>query len=231
MQATSFARRPVAWSLALVALASTAQPADDAPWQLRQFDEASGTSVYLRARGDDTPAFRCVTHLRVRLATLVAVLLDTDGMPEWVFRTRRVVRLEADATSTSGVSQVVTAMPWPLLDREAIVAWRITQETETLAVTIDGRSAPERLAPTPGLVRMPSFESQWRFSPLANGTVEVRFEGHGDPGGKLALPALRGFVDAAVWQGPLQTMKALRGVVTRPDYRDAMLPFIREPAP
>ncbi|OGA98408.1 MAG: hypothetical protein A3E25_09290 [Burkholderiales bacterium RIFCSPHIGHO2_12_FULL_69_20] len=52
-----------------------------------------------------------------------------------------------------------------------------------------------------------------------------------DPGGSLASPLLRGFVVAAIWEAPLQTVNALRHIVQRPEYRDAVLPFITEPAP
>jgi hypothetical protein len=201
---------------------------DDALWQLRHTDASTGTRVYLRGRGDLVPEFRAIAVMPTRLSALVAVLLDTDAMPQWVYRTRRVVRVEASAP-TQGVSQVITAMPWPLSDREAIVEWRLTQDADTGVVLLEGRGAPDRLPPSQGLVRMPSFESRWRFAPLAEGRVEVLFEGHGDLGGNLALPALRAFVDAALWEAPLQTVNALRQMVERDEYRHASLAFVREP--
>lgn len=202
--------------------------AQDAPWRLHLTDESTGTQVFLRERGAELPAFRATTRIHARVASLVAVLLDTEAMPEWVYRTRRVVRIEA-ASPTQGVSQVITAMPWPLLDREAVVAWQLTQDPATCAVRIEGRSAPERLPPTTELVRMPSFASRWIFMPAGPAGVEVSFEGHGDPGGNLAGALLRGFLEAAVQEAPLQTVNALRAMVGRPVYRDAALPFICEP--
>ncbi len=199
--------------------------AQDAPWRLHLTDESTGTQVFLRERGTELPAFRATTRIDARVASLVAVLLDTDAMPEWVYRTRRVLRIEA-ASPTQGVSQVITAMPWPLLDREAIVAWTLKQDPATCAVDIEGRSAPERLPPTTGLVRMPSFASRWTFTPAGPGVVDVSFEGHGDPGGNLAGPLLRSFLAGAVQDAPLQTVNALRAMVARPAYRDARLPFI-----
>lgn len=213
----------------LVWLHAGATADDDAGWQLRHSDETTGTQVYLRERGLEVPEFRAVTRLPVRLSALVAVLLDSERMPEWVYRNRQVALVEGRGPM-QGVSQVIIAMPWPLHDREAIVAWQLAQDAQTGVVTIEGRSAPDKLAPDARWVRMPSFESRWRFAPLADGAVDVRFEGHGDPGGSLALPLLRTFVDAAVWQAPLYTVNALRERVTRAEYREATLPFIREPA-
>lgn len=190
-------------------------------WVERAHDEASGTTVYLHDLGPDQfPAFRAVARWPVRVAALVAVLLDSERMPDWVYRTRRVVRL-SPAGQTSGVSQVTTEFPWPLADREAIVAWRLEHDPATGAVAIVGRSAPEHLPPEPALVRMPSFASSWRFTPLDGGLTEVRFEGHGNPGGALDSVLLRGFVSTMVWQAPLHTMAALRRIVDEPAYRDA----------
>jgi hypothetical protein len=223
------ARQWAAW-LVLILHQATAHTDEAAGWRLRHTDETTGTRVYLRDRGDAAPEFRAVTRMAVRLSTLVAVLLDTDRMPEWVYRTRQVTRL-GRLEPTKGVSQVITAMPWPLRDREAVVAWHMAQEPRSGTVTIEGRSAKTGLPQKEDWVRMPSFESRWRFEPLADGQVEVRFEGFGDPGGSLALPLLREFVNAAVWEAPLLTVNALRQMVVRDEYRRAVFPFIREPAP
>jgi hypothetical protein len=203
--------------------------ADETGWRLQHVDEETQTQVFLRDRGHEVAEFRAVTHMKVRLSSLVAVLLDTDSMPAWVYRTRHVARLDG-SSATHGVSQVITSMPWPLRDREAIVEWTLSQDPQSRAVTIEGRSAADKLAPTDGLQRMPSFESSWRFVPQPGGEVEIRFEGHGDPGGNLSLPVLRTFVDAAVAEAPLRTVIALRKWATRPDYERATYPFIREPS-
>jgi len=100
-----------------------AAPADESPWQLRHVEPETDTRIYLRSRGAAVPAFRGVTRLQARLSTLVALLLDTEQMPEWVFRVRRVRPIEAP-DPMHGVTQVITGMPWPLQDREAIDVYR-----------------------------------------------------------------------------------------------------------
>lgn len=222
------------WSLAW---AQAHAQADASPWQWRHTDADSGTQVWLQDRGDLPPAFRASTRVKARLTSLVALLLDRSVMPEWVYRTRAVQSLHQDGPQ-QGVSLVVTAMPWPLDDRESVVSWQLRQSPANAVVTLSGRSVepagqPWLPAPAPGRVRMPSFGSQWTFEPVAGlpGEVDVRFEGHGDPGGSLALPLLRHFVHAAIWEAPRQTVNALRKMVQRPTYRDAVLPFITEPAP
>lgn len=209
--------------------ACVAADTDTQGWQLRYQDEASETAVYQRERADGLPAFRAVTIMNARLSALVAVVLDSARMPEWVYRTRLAEVLVRDGP-TKGVSRVVSAMPWPLSDREAIVAWQLTQDAQTGAVLLAGHgtTAPP---PPPELVRMPSFESRWRFAPRSDGAVEVTFEGHADLGGNMAFAPLRAFAAAAVWQAPLETINGLRQMVQRPQYRAAELPYIREPGP
>ena len=207
-----------------------ARSGSDAPWQLRARDEASGAEVYLRTRGSEVNEFRAETRLRVRLSALVAVLLDNERMPAWVYRARQVRTLESHGP-LQGLTQVIVGMPWPLQDREAIVAWQLMQDADSGTVTFEGRSASDAVPLDARYVRMPSFVSRWRFTPRAEGWVDVRFEGLGDPGGSLSFPLLRAFVNAAVWEAPLKTVVALREVVVRPEYRDSVLPFIREAAP
>ncbi|MCW5636420.1 MAG: hypothetical protein KIT17_24010 [Rubrivivax sp.] len=221
MAGCGFAR--VAATLLVVAGPAVAADAADEGWVERSRDEASGTTVYLRDRGPgEFPAFLAVARWPVRVAALTAVLLDSDRMPEWVYRVRRVVRL-SPAGARTGVSQVITAFPWPLNDRESIVAWRLEHDAATGALAITGRSAPAHLPPNPNFVRMPSFASSWRFAPVEGGLTEVRFEGHGNPGGALDSALLRGFVSTMVWQAPLHTMAALRRMVDDPAYRDRPL--------
>ncbi|HET7527939.1 MAG TPA: hypothetical protein VFK10_18510 [Burkholderiaceae bacterium] len=208
---------------------AAAPAADSAPWQLVKEDAATDTRVWLRERVGEASEFRATTRLAAHLGALAAVLLDDKHTQDWVYRARESVVLESDGP-TRGVTMVVTDMPWPLQDRESIVAWELKQDPRTLAVTLVGRSVPERLPPNPERVRMPRFESRWELTPQPGGQVDVVFEGHGNPGGNLALPLLRDFINQAMWQGPWRTINALRDMVRRPEFKDATLPFIQEPA-
>lgn len=204
--------------------------ADEADgWQLRQEDPQTETRVWTRERPEGLPAFRAATTIPARLASLAAVLLDPTRTQDWVFRAREAVLLASDGP-TRGVTLVVTAMPLPLSDRESIVEWEMTQDPQTLTVTMAGHSLPDRLPPHPDRVRMPSFESRWQLTPRADGRVDVLFEGFADPGGNLALPLLRHFVAAAVWEAPWNTVRALREIVRQPPFPQAELSFISEPA-
>ena len=223
--------RAAAWlAAALLISAGPAHADDTGAWQLRHEDPQTDTRVWTRERAGAVPEFRATTSIEARLSTLAAVLLDNTRTREWVFRAREAVVLSSDGPNR-GVTLVVTDMPPPLSDRESIVAWEMAQDPQTLTVTLAGHSVPDRLPPNPKRVRMQFFESRWQLTPRAGGRVDVLFEGFGDPGGNLAQPLLRWFVNGAISEAPWQTIKALRGMVKRPPFPQAELPFIREPAP
>jgi hypothetical protein len=210
-----------------LATAASAQ-GQDLDWRLREEDTEVPTRVYLRDRPGAVPAFRGTTVIAARLASLTAVLLDPTRTQDWVYRARSAELLSSDGP-TRGVTRVVTAMPLPLDDREAVVAWEMTQDPQTLAVTLAGRNAPDAPPPHPGRVRMPTFESRWTLTPRADGRVDVAFEGLGDLGGNLDNALLRHFIAAVVWQGPWYTLRRLHEMVRLPEFAQVHLPFIREP--
>lgn len=214
--------------LGWAALVPAAAQGIDAAWQLRETDPELPLSVYLRERPGAVPAFRASTVIDARLAALAAVLLDDSRTQDWVYRARRAELLQRDGP-TRGVTLVITGMPFPLADRESVVAWEMTQDAQTLMVTLSGRNAPDALPPHPDRVRMPTFESRWTLTPRPDGRVDVVFEGLGDPGGSLDRPLLRHFVSAAAWEAPWYTVRALHQMVRRPEYAQAQLDFIREP--
>lgn len=219
-----------AMCLGLVALVPAQAQEADASWRLRETDPEVPVSVYLRERPGALPAFRASTVIEARLSALAAVLLDATRTQDWVYRTRRAELLQSDGP-TRGVTLVITGMPFPLADRESVVAWEMTQEAQTLVVTLSGRNAPDVLPPHPDRVRMPTFESRWTLTPRTDGRVDVVFEGLGDPGGSLNSPLLRHFASAAAWEAPWHTLRALHEMVRRPEYAQAQLDFIREPQP
>jgi hypothetical protein len=217
------------WCAAVaIFLAAPVWGQDATAWHLQREDAATSTKAWSGQRADGIPAFRATTVVEARLSSLVAVLLDTSRAPQWVYRLREAALLRTDGP-TRGVTLVVTASPFPLKDRESVVAWEVAQDPNSLAVTVTCRPTADAPALRADRVRMAVFESRWLFTPRPDGRVEVLFEGMGDPGGNLAWPVLRHFANAAVWEGPWHTVLSLHRMVREPPFPQAELAFIREP--
>ncbi len=195
-------------------------------WQLVRDDPSAEIALWSRRRGDALPNLRATAVIDAPLLSLAAVLLDSSRAHEWVYRTREARSLESQGP-LQGVMLFVTSMPWPLADREVVVAWSMKQDPETFVITLAGRAVAGHLPQDPSRVRMPLFESLWQLRPRADGRVDVLFEAVADPGGNLSLAPLRQFVAMAMQEGPRQTVLALREIVRRPTYARPALPGLR----
>jgi hypothetical protein len=132
-------------------------------------------------------------------------------------------------SETESYVHIVNSLPLPLYDRDVIVHSRITQDARTLQLTFRGSGVADIAPRDERYVRMPVVESSWTFTPLADGMVEVVFQGHGDPGGSLSSVLLAWFVRLSISEAPHKTMLNMKQLVSRPEYQAARYSFIREP--
>jgi hypothetical protein len=183
--------------------------------------------IHTRPGPGDTRSFYGVTRLRTSLSSLVAVLLDRDRAHAWSFRVRSVETLP-NSTPTHGFARMISSVPWPLTERETVYEWRLAQSEQTGTVTIEVINRPDLLPPDDRFVRIQRMASTWHFTPLPGQQVEVSFLGHGEPGGNLDSPVLKAFVQAAVAEAPLVTLRGLRRAVLASRYREARFSFVRE---
>ena len=208
-------RRPIA-ALALIAaticapLAGSAEPEPEgAEWTLVKSSDDAEVRVYQRDAPSGLREFRAVTRVQSTIGGLIALFTDVEQMDEWVYRTREVRRLEVVGDGEI-YAHTVIGMPWPFEDRDAVLHIRVTQDPVTHAVTIRIDSTDSQDLPRGHRVRMPLVRSVWTVRPVEDGQAEVVFQGIGDPGGNLASPWLRWFVDLSSWQAPLSTLEGLR---------------------
>jgi len=198
-------------------------------WQLKVADKEAGIEVFSRVNEQGYPEFRGVTRVQSRLSAFVALFKDLDRMPEWAYRVRKAERLKV-ISETESYIHIVNSLPLPLYDRDVIVHSAIRQDAGTLQLAFRGSGVADFAPRDDRYVRMPVVESAWTFTPLADGAVEVVFQGHGDPGGSLSSVLLAWFVRLSISEAPYHTMLQMKKLVSRPEYQAARYPFIREPA-
>lgn len=215
---------------ALLVLLQLAWPCAASEWTLKIDDPEADIRVFSRVNDLGYPEFRGVTKVKSRLSAFVALFKDLPNMPNWAYRIRKAERLKM-LSDTESYSYTVNSMPPPLFDRDAVVHSTISQDTATLKMTFRGTGVPDYAPKNDRYVRMPVVESTWTFTPVADGMVEVVFDGYGDPGGSLSSGLLAWFVRLTLNEAPYQTMLRMKEFISRPEYQAARYPYVREAAP
>ena len=198
----------------------------DGEWMLKKARD--DIQIYYRTTDDGHREFRGITRVRSSLSALVAVLYDVKSMPKWVHRILEARKLE-QIGDREAYSYVAIRMPWPFRNRDAVLHTTLEQDPRTLAVTIRGANVDGHLPERSQHVRVSKIRSHWTFHPKADGSVEVGFQGYGDPGGSLSSPLMRWAIDLVLWESPMKTLQGLRQMIVEPGYQNSNLSFIREP--
>ncbi|HET8731288.1 MAG TPA: START domain-containing protein [Moraxellaceae bacterium] len=210
--------------LCVLMLAAPAMAAAD-EWEGGK--ESHGIRVWTRIEpGSAVRAFKASMIVKTTLSGLVNLIQDTDNANRWVYSTDRILMLKQDVEKGTFVVRAEMNFPWPLTDRDVIVAGQVVQDERTLTVTINshGISGPEYPV-DPNYVRMPTMEGTWIFRPLGSGMVEVTMIGHADPGGHIPP----GIVNMLIDMTPRKTLEGMRRLLPDPRYQKTTLPQIREP--
>ena len=208
--------------VALLLLVSVVSQA--AEWELAR--DRNGIKVWTRNEpGYPIRAFKAVTTVDSSLSGLVSLIMDTDHVSEWAYRILGVNVLTRDDDAATFVIYTKTDFPWPLSNRDVVLAGQIAQDEKTKLVTIRSRSTPAGQYPEqPGFLRMPDMVGDWIFRPLGAGKVEVTMIGRADPSGNIPF----GVVNLIIHETPYRTLQGLRQVIGADRYQRARLKQIKE---
>lgn len=201
--------------------------ADDAPSDLKLVVDKKNIKIWTYVvPNSELRGFKAVTVVKSSLSGLVSLITDTENAKRWLYRTSTIDVLKRDDTAHLFTIRVITDLPWPFNDREALVDVRITQDATSGKVRIDSNESPDaaHYPVKECCVRMPLVQGFWMFKPLANGMVEVTMSGHADPGGNV--PA--GAVNFLIQEHPYNTLKGLRKVIGDAKYQKSQYPTIHE---
>ncbi|MDT8397991.1 MAG: START domain-containing protein [Pseudomonadales bacterium] len=195
-------------------------------WELKR--DRDNIQVYTR-KVPDSPyaAVRVVSVLEnIRLSALVALIRDAPACSQWADKCAESYVYER-LSEQEALVYTHNAMPFPVKDRD-VLARSSWQQDEVSGVVMMHSVATQDIMPeVKGRLRLTDAEASWIFTPLPSGAVEVVNEAHIDPGS-----ALPGWVtNMLLVDTPFSTMKALTEAVYRPEYRDAIVDFIKDKVP
>ena len=161
--------------------------------------------------------------MQARLSSLVALIEDTPSFPRWLHSCKSAHILERSKLNES-YDYVVTDMPWPVADRDAIVHSQLTQNKSSKEVLIKLSASQKHMPPQQGLVRIKNMTGKWQLTPVEMNRVKVVYEMSVDPGGKIP----KWIVNAMVVDIPFYTLQKLRAVVKEAKYVNASLKNVSE---
>jgi hypothetical protein len=202
--------------LLLAGFTTWAQPG----WELRT--EKKGIRVYTRTFPDSKfKAIKVELLLQTSLSRLVAVLLDVNTAPDWVYATKSAVLLKKISPSELIYSSEVR-LPWPFSNRDFIARLVTTQDPRTRVVTVYGPTMGDYVPEKKDIVRVKHSEGKWIITPESNGYLRVEYTLRTDPGGDIPAWLFNMFVT----RGPLESFEKLQQQIKKPAYDKVNLPFI-----
>ncbi|HXB95523.1 MAG TPA: START domain-containing protein, partial [Puia sp.] len=191
-------------------------------WALK--NDKDGIKVYTRTFPDSKfKAIRVELELETTLSRMVAVLLDVNSGADWIYGTKSSVLLKkVSPTELYYYSEV--NIPWPFDNRDFIARLRVTQDSVTKVVTIDGPTVADYLPPKKDIVRVTQSEGKWVITPVGKDHVRIEYTLRTDPGGDIPAWLFNLFVT----KGPTESFGNLKEQLKKPTYAQVHLPFIVE---
>lgn len=195
-------------TLLAVLLFANVAVADELRWRLVK--DQDQVQVYLaEVQGSRYQAYRGVTLMRVALPRLLAMQEDVSGSCAWVYACAEQRLLSSEGDLHWLYTRLYT--PWPVKGRDSIV--KVTTETAADgSVTRNLQGEPGYLPEQGALVRVSKFEGFWRMQPRDDGLVEVTYQAHTEPGGRMPAWLANTFVVDV----PFHTLQAMRQLAEQP---------------
>lgn len=185
--------------------------------------EKQGIKVSSRfVEGSKVKALKVDCQVKATTAQVVALLMDIDATPEWVYHTKSCKLLRQISPSELYYYSEVN-LPWPLENRDFVARISVTQNPATKVVTVDAPAVPGWVKQKEGIVRVSHSVGTWILTPVDDKTTKVQYTLQVDPGG--VIPAW--LVNTFAAQGPIESFKKMKGQLALSKYRNISLPFIR----
>jgi hypothetical protein len=182
----------------LLGLGATAAPG----WQLVK--EGHGIKIYAAAGSADFKSIKAVAVFDGTPEKFLAILLDVDDQPKWVYGTRQSYILQ-QVNNREILYYVETDLPWPAHNRDVVVRMKIKENRANRSLKITSVGEPQALPVRERNVRVPHFAATWEVKAVAKNKISLTYLLEINPGG--SLPAW--IVNLFVSKGPYESLRNL----------------------
>ena len=178
-------------------------------WKLRKNED--GIKVF---RGSvPTSAFKAIKvecTLEGTISSLENVLSKVALQKEWVYHNKSAQILKKQGPGDLYYYSE-TVMPWPIVNRDAVVHLVITDDTVHDALTAIGTGVPKYIPEKKNKVRVAHSLVHWYVTTPAPGKIHIVYTIEIDPGGSLPAWLVNKFAD----KGPYESFKNLEQLLEK----------------
>ncbi len=203
-------------------LASHAQSSSLNKWKLVK--NQNNIKIYLRKHHSSSLKEALgIMKIKTNLCSIVALLKDTQNHKSWMFanKSSKILKRYDDF---EWILYTQSEAPWPILDRDLISHSRMHQSENNCEIKIKSYAVPDYVSTKNGFVRIKEMNSEWTFTPLPDGFIEIKFKILINLGG--ALPVW--LTNFAVDKGPYNTLQKMKKALSERKYHEAIVPYIKE---
>ncbi|WP_295648951.1 START domain-containing protein [uncultured Mucilaginibacter sp.] len=205
----------VALMLVLKAVVVAAQ----CDWKLST--EREGIKIYTGGvPGSTIKAIKVEAMFNATAAQLVALIMDVNTSPDWVYHTKssKLIK-QVSASELYYYSEV--SLPWPAANRDFVAHLIVTQNPDTKVITIDGPAVAGFIPVKEGIVRIIDSKGKWIITPIGTNQIKVEYSIHVDPGG--SLPSW--LVNMFATEGPLKIFAGIKVQLQKSAYKNIEFAF------
>ncbi len=189
-------------------------------WALRR--DQDDIRVYSRASANGYDEVRATTRVKTTLSAFIALLHDTDHVPDWMESVSDVTVLEVTGQRSNVVHTRFHA-PWPVANRDMVTFSEYSQPTPC-SLVLDISDRHDDLPGLAGYVRIIDVSSRWRLAVQPDGQVEIDYQAHADTAGHLP----KWMANRASLQTVFGTFQALRRELVQSRFQEKLIEGITE---
>ncbi len=189
---------------------------EDAQSGWNKVKDKGGIEIFLKLiPGRRLKKFRGTVIINTSIDTIMSVFRDISEHTKLLYLCSNSSVLNK-STQFEYTTYIVLDAPWPFKDRDIVSHIRVSQDAGTNEITISMKERQEFFPKQHRRVRVNKFEGFWKLKQTENGKVEVVFQMHVEPGGKV--PSWVSNLAVVVF--PYKTLSNLRQIVRLPKYQN-----------